>query len=124
MYLITFLEIIFFCSLLHFHLFHKRLLSFKRDSLQEFFIFMISFISSFEIVNVSRFDKSEGRATDPRTFLRIAESVAAAVAVNLNDIKTLLANCLSTFSIKDNPVFSNDPKSIPTNTPGCTILYN
>ena len=83
---------------------------------------MISFISSFEIVNVSRFDKSEGRATDPRTFLRIAESVAA--AVNLNDIKTLLANCLSTFSIKDNPVFSNGPKSIPTNTPGCTILYN
>ena len=62
---------------------------------------MISFISSFEIVNVSRFDKSEGRATDPRTFLRIAESVAAAVAVNLNDIKTLLANCLSTFSIKE-----------------------
>ena len=84
---------------------------------------MISFISSFEIVNVSRFDKSEGRATDPKTFLWIVESVAVSVAVNLNDVKTLLANCFSTFSIKDNLIFSNGPKSIPANTPDCTILY-
>ena len=51
--------------------------------------------------------------SDPNIFLRIAESVAAAAAaVYPNGIKTLLANGLSTFSIKGNPVFSNGPKSL------------
>ena len=36
----------------------------------------------------------------------------------------LLANGLSTFPIKDNPVFSNGPKGLPKNPPVCPILYN
>ena len=55
---------------------------------------------------------SEGCVTDPKYFLWIAASVADAPAVNLNGIKTLLANGLSTFFIKGNPVFSNDPKTL------------
>ena len=43
------------------------------------------------------------------------ESVADAAAVNPSGIKTLLANGLSTFFIKGNPVFSNGPKSLPQN---------
>ena len=50
-------------------------------------------------------------------------SVADATAVNPNGIKTLLAKGLSTFLIKDNPVFSNGPKSLPRNSPDCPILY-
>ena len=40
-------------------------------------------------------------------------SVADAAAVNSHGIKTLLANGLSTFPIKGNPVFSNSPKILP-----------
>ena len=42
-------------------------------------------------------------------------SVANAAVINPNGVKTLLANGLSTFSIKGNPVFSNRPKSLPKN---------
>ena len=66
---------------------------------------MISFISSLEIINVVK--------PDPNIFLEIAASVADAAAVNPNGIITLLANGLSTFPIKGNPVFSNGPKSLP-----------
>ena len=66
---------------------------------------MISSISSFEIINVVN--------PDSNTFLRQAASVANAAAVNPNGIKTLLANGLSTFPIKDNPIFSNGTKSLP-----------
>ena len=59
---------------------------------------MILFISLFEIINVV--------FPDPNIFLWIAAPVADAGAVNPNGIKTLLANGLSTFLIKDNPVFS------------------
>ena len=62
---------------------------------------MILFISLFEIINVV--------LPDPNIFSWIAASVADAAAVNPNGIKTLLANGLSTFLIKDNPVFSDDP---------------
>ena len=69
---------------------------------------MISFISSFEIINVVYFAKSEGRIPDPTFFLWIAAYVAAAAAaVNPNGVKTLLANGFSTFFIKDNLVFCN-----------------
>ena len=61
---------------------------------------MVSLISSLEILNVLK--------PDPNIFLCIAASVANASAVNSNVIKTLLANGLSTFSIKGNPAFSND----------------
>ena len=72
-------------------------------------IFMISFIFSLEIVNVV--------LPDPNIFLSIAASVANATAVKPNGIKTLLANDLSTFSIKGNLVFSNGPKSLPKSPP-------
>ena len=61
--------------------------------------FTISFILSFEIINVV--------LPDPNIFLWIAASVAYATAVNPNSIKTLLTNGLSTFFIKDDLVFIN-----------------
>ena len=76
---------------------------------------MISFISSLEIINVA--------LPDPNIFLWIAESVADAAAVNHNGVKTLLANGLSTFSIKDNRFFSNGPKNLTRNPPDCPILF-
>ena len=77
---------------------------------------MISFISLFEIINVV--------VLDPNIFLWIAVSIVYAAPVNPNDIKTLLANGLSTFFIKGNPVFSNGSKSLPKYPPDCPILCN
>ena len=57
-------------------------------------------------------------------FSWVAASIADAVDVNPNGIKTLLANGLSTFFMKDNPVFSDGPKNIPKNLPNCFILCN
>ena len=51
-------------------------------------------------------------------------SVADAADISLDGIQTLLAIGLSTFCIIGNPVFSNGPKSLPKNPPGCTILCN
>ena len=45
-------------------------------------------------------------------------------AVNPSYIKTLLANCLSTFPIEGNPVFNNGPKCLPKIPPYSSILYN
>ena len=53
-----------------------------------------------------------------------AASVPDDTAVNPNGIKTLLANILSTFLIKDNPFFSNSPENLPKNPPDCSILCN
>ena len=61
--------------------------------------FHVSFISSFEIINVV--------IADPNVFLWIAAFFTDTAAVNHTGIKTLLANSLSTFFIKGNPVFSN-----------------
>ena len=36
----------------------------------------------------------------------------------------LLGNGLSTFPIKESPVFSNGPKSLPKNTPDCSIILH
>ena len=47
-----------------------------------------------------------------------------AAAVNPNGFKSLLANGLSKFPIKGNPVFSNGPKNLPKNPPDCRILRN
>ena len=60
-------------------------------------IFITSFISSLEIINVVKLD--------PKIVLRMAASVADAAAVNANGIKLLLANGLTKFFIKDNPIF-------------------
>ena len=57
---------------------------------------MISFISSFEIINVVHFAKSEGCVADRNIFQLIATSPADAT-VNPNGIKTLLANGLVHF---------------------------
>ena len=75
---------------------------------------MMSFISSFKIINVL--------VPDPNIFLWIAASAAA--AVNPNGIKILLASGLSKFLVKGNSVFSNGPKSLPKIPPDCPILYN
>ena len=61
--------------------------------------------------------------SDPNIFLWIAASVAD-TALNLNGIKTLLANGFSTFFIKGNPVFSYGLKSLPKNPPDYPISWN
>ena len=61
---------------------------------------------------------------DPNIFLWIAASVVDAAAANPNGIITLLANGLSAFPIKSNPVLSNGPKSLPKNPADCPILRN
>ena len=62
--------------------------------------------------------------SDPNIFLSKDACVGDAAAVIPNGIKTLLANGLSTFPIKDNPGFSNAPKTLPKNPPNCSILCN
>ena len=74
-------------------------------SSRELAIFMISFISSLEIINVVQ--------PDLNIFLWIPASVADTAAINPNGIKMLLAIGLSTFPITYNPVFSNSPKILP-----------
>ena len=61
---------------------------------------------------------------DPSIFLWKAASVADTAAVNPNGIKTLLANGLSIFPIKDNPDLSNGPKSLTENSPDFPISCN
>ena len=51
-------------------------------------------------------------------------NIADAAAINPNDIKILLANVLSTFLIKSDPVFSNGLKCLPRNSHDCFILCN
>ena len=77
---------------------------------------MISIISSFEIINYF--------IPYPNIFLWTAASATDAAAVNLDDIKTLSVNGLSTFPIKDKLCFSNRSKSLPKNSPSCPIFYN
>ena len=61
----------------------------KRDYSSDLIIFLISFISSFEIINVI--------VPDPNIFVWIAASAVDVAAVNPNGIKTLLGYGLSTF---------------------------
>ena len=83
---------------------------------------MISFISSLLIIiSVVCFVKSKRCILDPNIFLWISASTVDAAIVYPNGIKTLLANGLSTFPIKGNPVFSNGPKSLPKDPPGCPV---
>ena len=77
---------------------------------------MISFISSLEITNAVK--------PDPTIFLWIAASFVDATVVNTNGIKMLLANGLSEFPIKGNPVFNNGSISLPKNLPDCSVLSN
>ena len=66
----------------------------------------MSFISSLEIAKVG--------VPEPSIFFYIPASAADAATVNLNGIKTLLANGLITFFINGNLVFNNGPESLPT----------
>ena len=75
---------------------------------------MISFISSFTIINAV--------IPDLKMFFWIAAS--AADAINPKCIKTLLADGLSTFLIKGKPRFSTGPKSLPKNLPDYPISSN
>ena len=77
------------------------------NSSSDWTIFVISFVSSLKIIYVI--------SPDPNIFLWIVASVADAAAVIPNGIKTILANGLSQFAFKGNPVFSNVPKSLPRN---------
>ena len=88
----------------------------KPDSSRDLPFFMLSFISSFEIVCVV--------TSDPNIFLWIAASVADAAAANPNVIKTLLANGLSIFPVTGNQFFSNRPKGLSGNSPDYSILCN
>ena len=83
----------------------------------------MSFISSFDIISTVLLWEDEGWP-DPKIFLCILASAADAAAVNPKGIKTLLANCLITFFISDNPVFSNGPRSLPRNRPDYVIWDN
>ena len=96
----------------------------KPDFSSDLIIFIISFISSLEIVNVVCFAKSVQYIPDPKTFLWVDASVTDAAAVNPDDIKMILANGLSAFPVKDNPAFSDSSKSLPKNPYDCHILCN
>ena len=80
-------------------------------SSRELIIFLISFISSFKIINFVHFAKSEERARDPNIFLWIAASVTDAATANPNGVRTILTNGWITFHflLKGNPGFSNGP---------------
>ena len=74
---------------------------------------MISFISSFKIIDAVTLDQ--------RVVLHIPAFAADTAVVNRNSIKMLLANGLSTFFIKGTPVFHNWQKRPPKYLLGCTI---
>ena len=97
-------EIQYFVLLLHFQL--------SRDLI----VFIISFISSFDIIITVM--------CDPKISFLIAAFVADAAAVNPNGITRLLANGFSTFFIKDKSIFNNVPESQPKLSPDCSILDN
>ena len=103
-----------FCSFASFLIISLTPFINKADSLSYYLtIFMISFISSLEIINVV--------IPDPNIFLWRTASIADAASVNPNDIKRLLANGLSIFFTKGNPVSSNGP---PKSPPDYHILCN
>ena len=87
----------------------------KPDSWSALTIFMISFLSSFEIINVVCIPKIEVHITDANTFSRIAASIAYAAVVNPHGIKTNIF-------IKN--IFSLGAKSQPKIPPDCTNLCN
>ena len=83
----------------------------------------MSSISLFETISVFVCEaKSEGCVQEPKNFFSIP--VSAAIAVNPNGIKRLLANGLITLFINGNPVFSNGPRILSRNNPDCIIVHN
>ena len=88
----------------------------KPDSSSDLTILHNIIISSFKIINLG--------IPNLNVFLWIAASVAYAASVNPNGIKTLLANGLSTYPIKDKPVFSKGPKRLLGNPHDYPVLCN
>ena len=105
-----------FCSFASFFIVLLTTFIYKPDSSKDWFIFMISVISLFEIINIVM--------RNPKVFFWIAAFVADVAAVNHNGNKLLLANAFSTFFIKGKPVFTNSPKSLPISPLNCPILRN
>ena len=69
----------------------------------------------FEVISfVSCCSKSKGRPK-PKTVSLVPLSAADHAVVNLNGIKTLLANYLSTFFINGKITFINGLRSLPRN---------
>ena len=85
----------------------------KPDSSKDLTIYMISFISSFKIIDAVTLNQ--------RVVLHIPACAADTAVVNRNGIKMLLANGLSTFFIKGTPVFCNWQKRLPKYLLSCTI---
>ena len=83
------------------------------------------FISSFDIIRIvlfyAKLRTKVDDLPDPEIFSCISASVADAAAVNPKGFKTLLVNGLITLFISGNPVFSNEPRSLPRNPPDCII---
>ena len=77
---------------------------------------MISLISSSEIINVILHKAKSKGSPASNIFLWIPTTIANAITVNHNGIKTLLPNDLRTFNAKENSVFSNGPKSLPNSS--------
>ena len=57
-----------------------------------------------------------------KIFLWVPATAVGTATVNPNGIKTLLANGLSTFFIKDKLVFNNGLRTLPRSSPDCEIL--
>ena len=88
----------------------------KPDFSRDLNILMISFISSFEIINVSiRESKTERRGLLLMLLLLV---------LMVNPIKTLLPNGLSIFPNKSNAVYNNGNNILPENPPDCAVLCN
>ena len=85
-----------------------------REILRDLIIFIISSISSFQTIDVF--------VSERNIFFWIPEPAADAATVNLNGIKTLLANDVSIFFINGKLGFIDGPKSLPRNPPHCIIL--
>ena len=86
----------------------------KLDILKDLTIFMIRFISLFEIINAV--------VPDPKIFYWIAESVADAAGVNLNGIKILLANGVCVFFINGKLDIINGLRKL-RNPPSWLIIF-
>ena len=101
-----------FCSFASFLIVLLTTFIIKSNYLGDLTVFMMPFISSFEIINVI--------VPYPNIFLLIATSVAYAVLL----ILMVLKHSFIPFFMLGNPAFSNGHKSLPKNLLDCSILYH
>ena len=129
MYLITYWEICLFCTFAAFLIVSLTRFINKPDSSRDLIILMTSFISSLEIINVILRESKSGRRPDPNFFFffffEYLHLLLILLLLNLMVLGlTLVANVLSKFFIKGNPVFSNGPKRLPKNLADWLISCN